>query len=193
MLLRKRNHCNRQIHYTASTPQLWHDTSCMLFWISGNADGCAIQCTETLAMPPLHMLMPSSCNFQGGNFKDVMQQLLPAEHASSEAAPKQPSSDPHRTPKASTGGVQGGKQQAQRASSTAKASTPKRQDEVTTKPAGAKSNDKEKEKDRQDRDRSHSARRDAARSQPVTVLCRTCSWKALQILYCLKVSEDRSE
>ena len=111
-----------------------------------------------------------------------MQQLLPAEHASSEAAPKQPTSDPHGTPKASTGGVQGGKQQAQRASSTAKASTPKRQDEVTTKPAGAKSNDKEE--DRQDRDRSHSARRD--RAQPVTVLCRTCSWKALQILYCLK-------
>ncbi|KAL3146007.1 hypothetical protein ABBQ38_015364 [Trebouxia sp. C0009 RCD-2024] len=97
-----------------------------------------------------------------GAFKDVMQQLLPAEQA-----PK-PASTPHK------GSPGGGKQEqgAQRASSTAKASTPKRQDQVTTKPAGGprstgpKSGDRDKDKDRMERDRSHSARRDPPRAQP---------------------------
>ncbi|KAL3155779.1 hypothetical protein ABBQ32_012794 [Trebouxia sp. C0010 RCD-2024] len=101
---------------------------------------------------------------KGANFKDVMQQLLPAEQAPS----KQPSSTPHK------GSPGRGKQEqgAQRASSTAKASTPKRQDQVTTKPAGGpkstgpKSGDRDKDKDRVERDRPHSARRDPPRAQP---------------------------
>ena len=96
-----------------------------------------------------------------------MQQLLPAEQAASKSAPKEPSSTSNGAPE---GSPHGDKQQAQRASSTAKASTPKRQDQVTTKPAGPKSSDKDKDKDRQERDRSHSARRDAVRPPPVRPL-----------------------
>ena len=113
---------------------------------------------------------------QSPNFKDFMQQLLPAEQAASKPSPKEPSSIPNAAPK---GSPHADKQQAQRASSTAKASTPKRQDQVTTKPAGPKSTDKDKDKDRQERDRSHSARRDAARSHPVRLLSQARKWQAL--------------
>ena len=96
-----------------------------------------------------------------------MHQLLPVEQAASKPGPKEPSSTPNGALKSSP---HADKQQAQRASSTAKATTPKRQDEATTKPAGPKSTGKDKDKDRQERDRSHNARGDAARSHPVTLL-----------------------
>ena len=121
-------------------------------------------------------LLCNAARFQGANFKDVMQQLLPAEQA-----PK-PASSPN---KGSPGGSKQEQGVPQRASSTAKASTPKRQDQVTTKPAGGpkstgvKSGDRDKEKDRMDRDRSHSARRDAARPQPVRLLSLSAVWQMM--------------
>ena len=120
---------------------------------------------------------------QTPNLKDVMQQLLPAEQAASKPTPKEPSSTPNGAPK---GSPHGDKQQAQRASSTAKASTPKRQDQVTTRPAGAKSGDKDKDKERQERDRSHSARREPARSHPVS-FCSPCCKPAGSKHLCCKL------
>ena len=139
------------------------------------AHACAKHTALDMQLPPctypatVSSSSSSSCSavVQSPNFKDVMQQLLPAEQAASKPGSKEPSSTPNGAPK---GSPHGDKQQAQRASSTAKASTPKRQDQVTTKPAGLKSADKDNEKDRQERDRSHSARRDAARSHPVRLL-----------------------
>ena len=99
----------------------------------------------------------------GANFKDVMQQLLPAEQDSKVASPQK--GDP--TPQTQDSPQKEDGKQVQRTSSTAKASTPKRQDQVTTKSTGARSSDK----GRQDRDR----RQDFGRHQQVSglaaVLC----------------------
>ena len=145
--------------------------------LSRHLDGQASRCTypATVSSSPL-----SSCSpvVQSADFKGVMQQLLPAEQAASKPAPKEPSSISNQAPK---GSPHGDKQQAQRASSAARASDPKRQDQPATKPAGPKSSDKDKGKDKQEPDKSHSARRDAGRSHPVGLLLRlsACRRQAL--------------
>ena len=107
----------------------------------------------------------STCHVQAG-FKDVMQQLLPAEQ-DLKSPLQQPSSDPTAAPEGSSEKQDG--KQPQRASSSAKASTDKRIDQGTTKPAGPA------DKDRQDHGRSQSTRREASRPQPVCSLCHSCA------------------
>ena len=89
-----------------------------------------------------------------------MQQLLPAEQDPKD--PPQKADPTPKTPKDSPE-KQAGKQ-SQRSSVTAKASTPRRQDQVTTKSTGPKSS----EKSRQDQNRAHGGRQDANRHQQVS-------------------------
>ena len=97
-------------------------------------------------------------------FEDVMQNLLPDEKADKAAAKKaEPAKD--GTPKAASDKDKSDTKQPLRTSSTAKASTPKRQDQVTTKPAGPRSG----EKGRQDRDRARGNNQPSSKPHQVGV------------------------
>lgn len=95
-----------------------------------------------------------------------MQQLLPAEQDPKD--PPQKADPTPKTPKDSPE-KQAGKQ-PQRSSVTAKASTPKRQDQVTTKSAGPRSS----EKGRQDPHRGQGGRQDANRHHQVSPTFAPC-------------------
>ena len=111
------------------------------------------------------------------NLKDVLQQLLPAEH-DPKTTPPQADTIP-QTPKDSS--EKQDAKQAQRGSSTAKATTPKRQDQVTTKAAGSRPSDK----GRQELDRAHAGRPDPIRHHQQVRPCRTSLQCVSVVLVCL--------
>ena len=93
-----------------------------------------------------------------------MQNMLPNEKADKEAVKKaEPAKD--GTPKAASDKDKSDSKQPPRTSSTAKASTPKRQDQVTTKPAGPRSG----EKGRQDRDRARGNNQSSSKPHQVSI------------------------
>lgn len=107
------------------------------------------------------------------NLKDVLQQLLPAEQDPKTTPPKTDATP--QIPKDSS--EKQDTKQPQRGSSTAKASTPKRQDQVTTKAAGSRSSDK----GRQERERAHTGRHEPIRHHQQVRPCTT-SWQCVSVV-----------
>lgn len=114
------------------------------------------------------------------NFKDVLQELLPAEQ---EPKPTPPKADTiPQTPKDSS--EKQDAKQPPRASSTAKATTPKRQDQVTTKAAASRPSDK----GRQERDRAPAGRHDPVRHHHQVRPCTTSLQCVTVVPVCLEAS-----
>ena len=116
------------------------------------------------------------------NFKDVLQQLLPAEQ-DPKTTPSKADTIP-QTPKDSS--EKQDAKQPQRGSSTAKATTPKRQDQVTTKAAGSRSADK----GRQERERAHGGRHDSIRHHQQVRPCRMSLQCVSVMPVCLTPSQN---
>ncbi len=110
------------------------------------------------------------------NLKDVLQQLLPAEQ-DPKTTPSKSDATP-QTPKDSS--EKQDAKQPQRGSSTAKATTPKRQDQVTTKAAGSRSSDK----GRQERERAHAGRHEPIRHHQPVRPCTTLLQRVTATRHC---------